>query len=131
MNNKTNELKINELYKEIGNKLYLLRLARGFSRLQISEIVGVTHQQFLKYEKGTNKINLYRLKIAAKFFKKDLSYFYNTSELPDEEIIQTQHQRLCIEVSRNFMKINKSSQQLAISTLIKSLVESQDNEKDY
>ena len=35
--------------------------------------------------------------------------------------VVTQHQRMCIEVSRNFMKIENSEHQTAVNTLVKSL----------
>ena len=39
-----------EVDKYIGGKIYSLRLAQGFSRQQLSQIIGVTHQQLQKYD---------------------------------------------------------------------------------
>ena len=36
---------IEEIDKFIGNKIYSLRLAKGLSRQQLSQVIGVTHQQ--------------------------------------------------------------------------------------
>ena len=44
---------LEEIDKFIGNKIYSLRLAKGLSRQQLSKVIGVTHQQLQKYEKGT------------------------------------------------------------------------------
>lgn len=111
-----------EVDKYIGGRIYSLRLAQGFSRQQLSKIIGVTHQQLQKYEKGTNRISVGRLVLIAKALSTDTSYFYEGLEAADSsEPIVTQHQRMCIEVSRNFMKIENSDHQTAVNTLIKSL----------
>jgi transcriptional regulator with XRE-family HTH domain len=110
-----------EVDKYIGGRIYSLRLAQGFSRQQLSQIIGVTHQQLQKYEKGTNRISVGRLVLIAKALSKDISYFYEGLESADSEPVVTQHQRMCIEVSRNFMKIENSEHQTAVNTLVKSL----------
>jgi transcriptional regulator with XRE-family HTH domain len=110
-----------EVDKYIGGKIYSLRLAQGFSRQQLSQIIGVTHQQLQKYEKGTNRISVGRLVLIAKALSKDTSYFYEGLEAANSEPVVTQHQRMCIEVSRNFMKIENSEHQTAVNTLVKSL----------
>lgn len=107
--------------KFIGGKIYSLRLAKGLSRQQLSKVIGVTHQQLQKYEKGTNRISVGRLVLIAKALSKDVSYFYEGLEANDKEPVMTQHQRMCIEVSRNFMKILSSEHQNAVNTLVKSL----------
>ena len=115
---------IQEIDKFIGGKIYSLRLAKGLSRQQLSEVVGVTHQQLQKYEKGTNRISVGRLVLIAKALEKGINYFYEGLELMGQEPILTQHQRMCIEVSRNFMKIQSTEHQNAVNTLVKSLTKS-------
>lgn len=109
--------------KFIGDRIYQLRLANGYSRQQLAEMIGVTHQQLQKYEKGTNRIAAGRLLLIAKALGKNVDFFYNEFEenTPDQER-DTTHQRMCIEVSRNFMKVKNSNQQNAINALIRSLV---------
>lgn len=113
---------IEQVDKFIGNKIYQLRLAKGLSRQQLSDMIGVTHQQLQKYEKGTNRISAGRLVLIARALEKTPEFFYSGFEqdaLPEEN---TQHQRMCIEVSRNFMKLRNTEHQAAINTLIRSLV---------
>lgn len=111
----------NEVDKHVGDKMLSLRLAKGFSRQQLSKTIGVTHQQLQKYEKGANRISVGRLVSIAKALSTDTSYFYEGIEDANSEPIVTQHQRMCIEVSRNFMKIENPEHQVAVNTLIKSL----------
>ena len=112
---------ITEVDKHIGDKIYFLRLAQGLSRQQLSRIVDVTHQQLQKYEKGTNRISVGRLVLIAKALSQEISYFYEGLGTDMKEIVITQHQRMCIEVSRNFMKIENSDHQTAVNTLVKTL----------
>lgn len=105
----------------IGKKICSLRLCKGLSRKQLSEVIDVTHQQLQKYEKGTNRISIGRLALIAKALDQNLEYFYADLE-NDKEPNLTHHQRMCMEVSRNFMKISSKEHQSAVNTLIKSLV---------
>ena len=105
----------------IGERIHELRIARGLSRQQIAAKVGVTHQQFQKYEKGTNRISAGRLASIAKALKKPVAYFFKDVE-QEQDKFQTQHQRMCIEISRNFMKIKDPSHQQAVNHLIKTLI---------
>lgn len=112
----------------IGDKIYQLRLANGFSRQQLAEMIGVTHQQLQKYEKGTNRIAAGRLLLIAKALGKTIEYFYSEfDEANHEEERDTTHQRMCIEVSRNFMKLKNGNQQNAINALIRSLVKDEED----
>ncbi len=108
--------------KTIGDKIYSLRLAKGLSRLQLAEVIEVTHQQLQKYEKGVNRIPIGRLMLVSKALDKNIRYFLEQIDGDkDIEITVTQHQRMCIEVSRNFMKITNSKHQEALNALVRSL----------
>ena len=113
---------ISKVDKYIGEKIYSLRLAQGLSRIQLAQFIGVTHQQLLKYEKGINRLSVGRLILLAKALGKDMSYFYEglDDSNSDEKVI-TQHQRMCIELSRNFMKIKNSNHQTTVNILVKTL----------
>ncbi|OZG31419.1 helix-turn-helix domain-containing protein [Rickettsia endosymbiont of Culicoides newsteadi] len=114
---------ISKIDKLIGQKIYSLRLAKGLSRQQLAKTIDVTLQQLQKYETGFNRISIGRLILIAKALEKNIDYFYEGLEdIKNIEPIQTQHQRLCIEVSRNFMKICNPSYQQAINALIHSLI---------
>ncbi len=113
-----------KLDKFIGSKIYSLRLAKGLSRKTVAETIGVTHQQLQKYEKGSNRLSVGRLALIAKALEKNSSYFYEGIDNENPEEIVTRHQRMCLEVSRNFMKIENPVHQSAVNTLIKSLIQS-------
>ena len=110
----------NEIDKHIGGKILAIRLALGLSRDQLAKKLDVTQQQLQKYEKGTNRISVSRLVVIAKALSQGVSYFYEGLS-DDNEPMVTQHQRMCIEVSRNFMRIESAVHQTAVNILIKSL----------
>jgi transcriptional regulator with XRE-family HTH domain len=106
----------------IGNKMNQLRLARGVTRHQLAEKVGVTHQQLQKYEKGINRITASRLADIAHALGVDVTYFFEDDLLPlDDEHIE--RQRMCIELMRDFARIKRPDQQEAIRRLVKVLVD--------
>lgn len=107
--------------KHIGGKIYSLRLAQGLSRIQLAKVIGVTHQQLQKYEKGANRLSIGRLILIAKALGKATSYFYSGIDKEPEAEMVTQHQRMCLEVSRNFMKIKDPEHQIAVNVLIRTL----------
>lgn len=107
--------------KFIGNKIFSLRLGKGISRQELSKLIGVTHQQLQKYEKGENRVSAARLVLIAKALDVIPAYFYEEVGIaPDQELI-TQHQRMCLEVSRNFMKIANPEYQNAVNAFVKTI----------
>lgn len=107
----------------IGMKIHELRISMGLSRQQLAAKIGVTHQQLQKYEKGTNRISAGRLMAIAKALGKTVSYFFDNVEEDSGNSLPSQHQRMCIEVSRNFMRIKNPMHQNAINLLVRTLAE--------
>ena len=106
--------------KKIGQKIQELRIAMGMSRHQLAEKIGVTHQQTQKYEKGINRISAGRLAAIAESLQKPVGYFFDDDE-DSNLVLPSQHQRMCIEVSRNFLKIENPAYREAVNTLIRTL----------
>ena len=116
---------IEKIDKIIGGRIYSLRVAQGIARKQLAKLIEVTPQQLQKYEKGSNRISVGRLVLIAKSLGEEISYFYEGLEQNKQQEILTQHQRLCLELARNFRKIVNSYHQNAVNILIKSLLKQQ------
>lgn len=119
MGSKTKAVKdAHPIDKQIGTKILELRTAMGISRHQLAEKIGVTHQQTQKYEKGVNRISAGRLVSIAEALQTPVEYFFD-----NDSDVQTpsKHQRMCIEVARNFLKIKSRSQREAVNALIRAL----------
>lgn len=106
--------------QSIGRKIQEMRLAKGKSRQQLSELIGVTHQQLQKYEKGTNRITAGRLSAIAKAFGVKVQYFFDDVEnfIPT----QTDHERLAIELSRVFLNLKSTQKQYAVLSVARALL---------
>jgi transcriptional regulator with XRE-family HTH domain len=115
----------NKIEKVIGSKIYDLRLGEGWSRQQLTKHIGVTSQQIAKYEDGSNRISISTLILVAKAFKVPISYFIDGYDRMIDIEPKTQHQRMCIEVSRNFMKLQNPKHQQAVNSMLKLLVAGQ------
>ena len=113
---------LDKIDKFIGHKIYSLRLAKRLSRQQLSKVIGVTHGQLQKYEKGSNRVSASKLALIAKALDRRIPYFYEGFEVADNIPLETESQRLCIEVARNFKRIANREHQDAINTLVKSLL---------
>ena len=71
---------LEQIDKFIGHKIYSLRLEKGLSREQLSQVIGVTHQQLQKYETGANRVTASRLLLIAKALEQEIPYFYEGFE---------------------------------------------------
>lgn len=102
----------------VGKQIHSQRVALGLSRVQLRDKIGVSIQQLQKYEDGSNRVTAGRLYLIAKALNKSLDYFF------EDELATTvtASNRLMIEVSRNFSKLPSFHNQVAINTLIKSLI---------
>ena len=86
------------------------------------KLIGVTHGQLQKYEKGSKRVSASKLALIAKALDRQIPYFYEGFEVADNIPQETENQRLCIEVARNFKRIANRGHQDAINTLVKSLL---------
>lgn len=115
---------IEEINRFIGNKIKEFRMSEGLSRQELANKIYVTHQQLQKYEKGTNRVSAGRLALIAKVLKRSVENFYDDYNTQNkgtqQEVVESKHQRMRLEVSRNFQKI-KPGQQDAVNSLIRML----------
>ena len=120
---------IEQIDRHIGAKIQELRLAHGMSRQNLGEKIEVTHQQLQKYEIGSNRVSAGRLALIAKYLDTSVASFYEGLDTSlnaiASDIDLNQNQRMCIEVSRNFMKIKNPDHKTAINSLVRILAKSE------
>ena len=123
---------IEQIDRHIGVKIQELRLAHGMSRQDLGGHIEVTHQQLQKYEMGINRVSAGRLALIAQCLGTSVSTFYEglDSKLSSvkSDIDLNQNQRMCIEVSRNFLRIKNPDHKDAINSLVRILAKSELNE---
>ncbi|MBI08749.1 MAG: transcriptional regulator [Rhodospirillaceae bacterium] len=79
--NKLTKEEIREIDRHVGGRLRYQRVAMDYSQTYIAERVGLSFQQFQKYEKGTNRISASKLHEFSKLLDVPVSFFFD--EMPD------------------------------------------------
>jgi transcriptional regulator with XRE-family HTH domain len=60
----------------IGARLRTRRMIVGMSQSELGVVLGVTFQQVQKYENGSNRISVHRLRVIAHALEVSPSYFF-------------------------------------------------------
>lgn len=103
METKSQSFDIARINQKVGQRVKERRVSLGLSRSDVAKKVGVSQQQFEKYEKGMNRISAGMLVAIALHLKIDPGYFFQDIDAADSP---TANQRMALEVSRNFLNIN-------------------------
>jgi transcriptional regulator with XRE-family HTH domain len=104
----------------VGARIRERRIMLGLTQQQLAEMIGVTYQQAHKYERGINRVSAGRLYEIARALSAPVSHFYEG--IGDESPRQvTPHQRMLLEIARNFAEIRNEKHQEAVSQLARAL----------
>ena len=104
----------------IGGRIRERRIMLGLTQQQLAEMIGVTYQQAHKYERGINRVSAGRLFEIARALSTPITYFYEgIGEEGPRQI--TPHQRMQLEIARNFAEIRNEKHQEAVSQLARAL----------
>jgi transcriptional regulator with XRE-family HTH domain len=104
----------------VGARIRERRIMLGLTQQQLAEMIGVTYQQAHKYERGINRVSAGRLYEIARVLNAQITYFYEGlgQEAPRPV---TPHQRMLLEIARNFAEIQNEKHQEAVSQLARAL----------
>ena len=92
----------------------------GLTQQQLAEMIGVTYQQAHKYERGINRVSAGRLYEIARVLNAPITYFYEgLGEGGPRQ--PAPHQRMLLEIARNFCEIQNEKHQEAVSQLARAL----------
>lgn len=94
----------------------------GLTQQQLAELIGVTYQQTHKYERGINRVSAGRLYELARVLEVDVGYFFEDMAAAGGEPLE-RRQRMCLELARNFVRIDDDRQQDALARLCRVLAE--------
>src|SRR3977135_2195403 len=97
------------------------RIMLGLTQQQLAEMIGVTYQQAHKYERGINRVSAGRLFEIGRGLHEPITYF--SDGLGEEEAPRAAppHQRMLLEIARNFAEIQNEKHQEAVSQLARAL----------
>src|SRR5438552_15262306 len=103
-----------------GARIRERRIMLGLTQQQLAEMIGVTYQQAHKYERGINRVSAGRLFEIARALSTPITYFYEgIGEEGPRQI--TLHQRMQLEIARNFAEIRNERHQEAVSQVARVL----------
>ncbi|WP_282611053.1 helix-turn-helix domain-containing protein [Pelagibius sp. Alg239-R121] len=116
-----------ERHRQLGEKIQTVRRHSGKTLQDSAETVGVSFQQFQRYEHGLNAISAVRLKALAEKYGVTLEEFFDPDKIPffrpqSGTRILGQSVKLC----RAFERIDNSDVQKAVYHLILAASGSQD-----
>jgi transcriptional regulator with XRE-family HTH domain len=75
--------------RHVGARVRMRRMMLGMSQSKLGDALGLTFQQVLKYERGTNRIVASRLQQIAHVLQVPVSFFFEGLPLPSEESSET------------------------------------------
>jgi len=80
---------VREIDRHVGRRLRYRRLMMDYSQTYLAEQVGLSFQQFQKYEKGANRISASKLHEFALILEVPVSYFFEDMPTKIKEAAQT------------------------------------------
>ena len=79
MNYDFTDINVNAL---VGKRIQKKRKELGYTGMQIAEKIGVSQQQFSRYERGMNKIDLSYLVLLANYLNTPIYWFFEDCFIP-------------------------------------------------
>ena len=110
-----------DIDRHVGTRMRERRIMLGLTQQQLADLIGVTYQQAHKYETGMNRISGGRLYTIAQALGVEVGFLYEGIGAPPGAGKPTEHQRLLLELARNFVAIADRRHQEAICGLARSL----------
>jgi transcriptional regulator with XRE-family HTH domain len=112
--------RIVDVDRYVGARIRERRILLGLTQQNMAELIGVTYQQVHKYEKGFNRVSASRLYIIAQALGVEVNYFFEGAEI-GQTVEQAPHQRLMLELARNFTSIQSRKHQEAVCQLVRAI----------
>lgn len=111
-----------EIDKIIGDKILSYRLAKNISRKDMANVIGITHQQIHKYEKGQNRISVSRLFEICDYLGVPPHILLDVGD-DDSHLADQKVRSLIHEIEAYLYMIDDVDKLLAIKNLAKSIGE--------
>jgi transcriptional regulator with XRE-family HTH domain len=103
----------------IGARIHERRMMLGLTQRQLGELMGVTYQQFHRYERGLNSISAGSLYEIARRLDTPVEYFFEGLQQENPQL--PLRLRRLLDISRDVGEIENEKYQRAISQLTRAL----------
>ena len=118
--------RIREIDHEIGRRIYQARIALSLTIKELAKEIGVTGQQFSKYEKAENRVPISRLIILAKKLDKDINYFLTDNAELDKVTREDKRslidKRITLKLQDKVSKLTDIAIKEALYVLVEGLI---------
>ena len=100
-----------QIDRHVGARMRDRRVLLGLTQQQAAELVGVTYQQWHKYEKGINRVAAGRLAHIARVLGVEIAHFFDGLE-DQRPFVPTAQQRRLLELTRAFVGLPRPQQEV-------------------
>lgn len=109
--------------QHVGARIRLRRTLLGLTQEQLAQSLDISYQQIQKYETGSNRVSAGRLYEIGLRLGVDVSHFFEgiNPELGRQTLPHGGHNRIAIDLVRNFLDIDDEDMRAAVANLVKSL----------
>ena len=112
--------------KLIGQKIRAHRLSKGMTQGQLGETLGVTFQQILKYENGTNRVGSGRLYKIAEVLDVPVFTFFESEKHSNKSRASSPYglldDAMSMQMVKEFAKIKEKKTRRSLLALVERLV---------
>ena len=107
----------------VGGRIRLRRTLLGMTQEQLAMALSISYQQIQKYETGANRVSAGRLFEIGQRLGVNVSYFFEGLDpsLVPQVLPHGGHNRVAIDLVRNFLEIADEDQRAALANLVKTL----------
>jgi transcriptional regulator with XRE-family HTH domain len=111
--------------EHVGVRIRLRRTLLGLTQDRLAVALNMSYQQIQKYETGTNRVSAGRLFQLAQMLEIDVAFFFDGLDpsLIPQPLPHGGHNRVAIDLVRNFLEINDERSRAAVAHLVKTLKE--------
>lgn len=100
--------RLNEIDKLVAYRLKNRRIMLGMNQSELAKAIGVSIQQFQKYEKGTNRISAGKLFTLARALKVSIEYFFKDNPEVNNILEKNINQNGIKRLLKEFNKITET-----------------------
>jgi len=107
----------------VGARIRPHRTLLGLTQEQLAASLNISYQQVQKYETGANRVSAGRLFQIAQRLAVDVTYFFEglDPDLMPKGLPHGGHNRIAIDLVRNFLEIQDEDARTALAHLVKTL----------
>ncbi len=113
-----------EIDKQIGRRIRERRKVLGLNQTKLADGLGISFQQFQKYERGFNRITAGRLYDCAQLLDVRPEYFFEGLEGSDSRTPDETRSDEAMKLARAYYRISDPTERLHVRKLVQALARS-------